>query len=131
VVGSGGAAVRHDSEIALGGARYGDVYAQTVTLDFDLETANALAQTRDVLIERPDFVACAGALHRRGSARPASCLLAREVLLRNALNDLPALVHPIEQLRLQIHESLAKVGELPHRAQLFGAVGEKVWIIDD
>lgn len=77
-------ALRHDAEPALGRTGDGHLDAQPVAFDLDLETADAFAEAGDVLIEAPYLFARTGALARRGPARPAGFLLAREILLGDA-----------------------------------------------
>jgi hypothetical protein len=108
-----------------------NVDTQAIALDLDLQPANSLPQHRHVLIEGSNLLTCSGALRCRGAACSARHALASEILLGHALNDLPPLVHAVEQLRLEVDETLAQIRELPHRAQLFGSIGEKIWIVDD
>jgi hypothetical protein len=116
---------------AIGAARDRDIDAQPVALDLDLEPSDSLAERSDVLIETTNFVARPRALGRGGATRSTRLLLPREILLGDALNDLSSLVHPVEQLGLQIDQSLAQIRELSYRAQLFRTIREKLWIIDD
>jgi len=69
---------------------------------------------------------------RGGGAAGAPCLLlSRQILLGDTLDDLPALVHAVQQLRLKVDESLAQVRQLAYRAELFGSIREKIRIVDD
>jgi hypothetical protein len=95
-----GPPLRHESDRTIGAARDGHLDAQSRRFDVDLQPTDLLSQRCDVLIERAYLLARSGTLERGSATRSPALPLTRKVLLAHTLNDLTALLHAIQQLRL-------------------------------
>src|SRR6185437_11698343 len=100
--------------------------AQSHALHLDLEPLNPLPQLCDVLIERSNVVARSGSLHRGRAARAAELALPRQVLIDHSLDDLPAFLHPAEQLGPQVCQPSAQMRQLGDRRELLRSTREKI-----
>jgi hypothetical protein len=128
---SSGSALRNEPDRAVGASGDGNLDAQTSPFNLDLETTQLLAQGRDVLVKYSNVLAGSGSLQRCGAAAASGLLLMRKVLLDHALNDLPSLLHSVQQLGLQVDVSASQVSQVVDRAQLSRTIRQKIGFVND